>query len=181
MGEVLDPFTDRAHGGELSASFERAGHLARRCEAIARLACETAKDDVIEAGGERADDGARALWQCAKELVEEDRLRIAAHEEAPAGEELPEDDRRRVDIGLARDLAAAELLGRHVRELPLHLAFARRLFAQRCAGDAEVEDAGRAVGPDQNVLRRHVAMHDVERLADLGARFVRGVKTVKNV
>ncbi len=43
-------------------------------------------------------------------------------------------------------------------------------------GDAEVEDARHAVGPDQDVLRRDVAVHDLEGLAQLVGGFVGGVQ-----
>ena len=115
-------------------------------------------------------------------ITEDLRERLAlglALEETLAGERLPEHDGRGVDVDGAREVASRELLGRHVRELALDLALARRLDAARGLRDAEVEHARDAVGADEDVLRRHVAVHDAERLAALVLRLVRGVEAVQ--
>ena len=57
-----------------------------------------------------------------------------------------------------------------------------RLFAKHVgAGDAEVGDLHRAVEAEQDVLRRHVAVHDVERLARLVRALVRVVQPVRDL
>ena len=48
---------------------------------------------------------------------------------------------------------AQKLLWSEVLQLPLELPFARRVELPQGLGDAEVEDARRAVRPDENVLR----------------------------
>ena len=79
---------------------------------------------------------------------------LSAEEEALARERLPQHDARRVHVRAAIDvLAAAHLLGRHVRDLALELTLARRLDAPRRLRDAEVEDTRHAVGAHQDVLR----------------------------
>jgi hypothetical protein len=57
------------------------------------------------------------------------------------------------------------LLWREVRQLALELASACLLQAPERFGDAKVEDARDAVATNQNVLRRYVAVDDLERLA----------------
>ena len=95
--------------------------------------------------------------------------------EAAGGEHFPEHDGGGVDVGRARRLPG-DLLGRHVRDLALEAAFARRLQAAGGLRDAEVEDAREPVRPDEDVLRGHVAVDDPERLAVLARRLVRGVE-----
>ena len=102
-------------------------------------------------------------------------LALRAGVQAVADEQLPQHDDERVDVALLRRLAA-QLLGRRVGELALERALARDVRGHRRLRDAEVEQARRAVGRDHHVLRRHVAMHDVERRADLVGRLVRGVQ-----
>ena len=76
---------------------------------------------------------------------------------------------------------AARLLGRHVRELALELPGARRRQARRGARDAEVGDARGAVDADQDVLRRDVAVDEVEQLVVVVPELVRGVQAGERV
>src|SRR6185503_1502002 len=75
--------------------------------------------------------------------------------EGPAtGEELVEDEAERVDVAARRDLAAGELLGRHV---------GRRARAQRLArrpGEAEVGDPDLAAAVEHDVRRLQIAVDD---------------------
>ena len=82
---------------------------------------------------------------------------------------------------MRRLTVAGDLLGRHVGDLALELPLARRLHAPGGLGDAEVEHARHAVGADEDVLRRDVAVDDAERLALLARRLVRGVQAVEDV
>jgi hypothetical protein len=70
--------------------------------------------------------------------------------------------------------------GRHVRKLPLELAFTGGLHATGRLGYAEVEHTRLPVGTHEDVLRRNVAVHDPERLAALVRRFVRGMKPLED-
>jgi hypothetical protein len=63
------------------------------------------------------------------------------------------------------DRRARRLLGRHVLDLALEAADQRLAHAPVRAGDAEVDHLHRALERDQDVLRRDVAMNDVQRLA----------------
>ena len=94
---------------------------------------------------------------------------------AMADHELPHHDRERVDVALLRR-PTAELLRRRVRELALERAGPRDVFGDGRLRDPEVEQAGRAVDRDHHVLRRDIAMHDVQRGAALVRGLVRGVE-----
>jgi hypothetical protein len=65
------------------------------------------------------------------------------------------------------------LLGRHVRELSLHLAVTRVRQAILGLDHPEIGQARVAVGADQHVVRRHVAVHEVEPPAFVVAQVVR--------
>ena len=80
-----------------------------------------------------------------------------------ARRQLVQDDADGEDVAAAIDRRAAALLGRHVADLALERAGQRLHFARRRLGDAEVDDLDRAVEADDDVLRRDVAVHDLER------------------
>jgi hypothetical protein len=73
-----------------------------------------------------------------------------------------------------------KLLGSHVGHLAFELPVPRRLQAAHGARHAEVEQARHAVDADQDVLRRDVAVHDVEGLALFADRLVCGVEAVEH-
>src|SRR5262249_25686263 len=104
-----------------------------------------------------------------------------AREESCARYELPEHDRKREEIRLPRDGPALDLFRRHVRKLPLEAPLLRRLRSSRGLRDAEIEDARDAIESNEDVLRRDVAMHDVERLVLFVCRLVCSVKPLQNV
>ena len=111
-----------------------------------------------------------------------ERVEIGVHaEEALVGRELPEHDAEREDVGRAIDLGAAHLLGRHVRELALERARARRREPVGDLGDAEVDDLRVAVVGDEEVVRRDVAVDEAEELAVLAAQLVRRVQALGRV
>ena len=84
-----------------------------------------------------------------------DQLRhVGGVERAAAGEDLVEHQAERVDVAARRDLAAGELLGRHV---------GRRAGAQHFAGgagEAEVGDPDLAAAVEHDVRRLEIAMDD---------------------
>ena len=85
-----------------------------------------------------------------------------ADEEALAGEHLVEHDAEREDVAAAVDGQPAHLLGRHVAELALEDA---GLGLRRLAGglgDAEVDELDLALVADEHVLRRDVAVDEVQ-------------------
>ncbi len=69
-----------------------------------------------------------------------------------------------------------ELLRGHVGELALQRAGGRLVCASRGAGHPEVHDPHRAIEPQEEVLRSHIAMHDVSERAVVITELVRGVQ-----
>jgi hypothetical protein len=67
------------------------------------------------------------------------------------------------------------LFRRHVRHFAFDNAGARHAQLSGHLGHAEVGQAADAIDTDQNVLRREVAMHEVERLTFIVLEFVRRV------
>ena len=97
-----------------------------------------------------------------------------------AGQNLPQNDRGRKDVGAAVEALSANLLGRHVRRLSFDHAGLRLLAGLHRAGDAKIEDSRNAIDADQDVLRRDVAMDDFERLALFTSRLVRRVQPLEH-
>jgi hypothetical protein len=85
-----------------------------------------------------------------------------ADEEPLAGEQLVEHDAHGEDVAASVDRQAPHLLGRHVAELALEDARLRLAGLARGLGDAEVDELHLAVVRDEHVLRRDVAVHEVE-------------------
>ena len=101
-------------------------------------------------------------------------------------EHLPDDhfveqDPGGEDVGARVDRIAPGLLGRHVVVLALDDAGGGLLPAQRRLGDAEVDDLDLAVVADEHVLRRDVAMHDLERAAARVTLAVRVVEPLRHL
>ena len=175
----LDPLAHdrRARGG--GGLLERDGHLAGRDEAVARVAREPLHDDAVELGRQARDEIARRVDQAVQDVREHGRL-VVGVEEALGGDDLPQHDRRRVDVGATGAALPAQDLGGDVRELPFELPLARDLHAIGRLGDAEVDDARGAVDADEHVLRRDVPVHDAERLPLVVLRFVRSVQPAED-
>ncbi len=113
-------------------------------------------------------------------LVDEGAVVLGDHH-AAAGEQLPQDDAGRVDVGAPVDGALVELLRRHERHLALDLAGDRRRQARLGAGDAEVGQAGDAVDADEDVVRRDVAVDEAQGLLVRAPELVCGVEAGERV
>ena len=98
--------------------------------------------------------------------------------ETPVRQHLPQHDRRCPYVSAALCLSLKLFWGR-VAQLAFHLAFATLLQPLGRFRDAKVEHACQPIGTDQNVLRRHVAMHDTQRLAARALGIMRRMKTVE--
>ena len=152
---------------------ERRRHVARRLKALVRILGQRAHHDFFELGGQLAHVGAGRLDEaCAHGL--EQLLPFGRAVQRAGREQLVKNYAERVNVGAPRDAFAARLLGRHVRGLALE--HARLLAEQVGRGDAEIGDFHRAVEAQQDVLRRHVAVHDVDRLAGFVLALVRVVQ-----
>ncbi len=92
-------------------------------------------------------------------------MSVSAAEEPLAGQQLVEDDAQREEVAAPVDGLGPGLLGRHVLELPLERAGLRLRGLRRGLRDAEVAELDVALVGDQDVLGRHVAMHDVQIVA----------------
>ena len=144
---------------ERIAARQRRRDRERGGRALADLRFQAAHDRELDLRIERLDDGRRR--EDARLLALVDQLgEVLALERALAGEDLVEHQAERVDVAARRDLAAGELLGRHVGGRARAKRFARR------AGEAEVGDADLAGAVEHHVGRLEVAMDD--------AAFVRG-------
>ena len=74
----------------------------------------------------------------------------------------------------------ADLLGGHVRQLPLGHPGLGDVRPQAGLGDAEVQHPGHPVDADHDVLGRDVPVDDVQRPPGLAGRLVRGVQPVQH-
>jgi hypothetical protein len=100
-------------------------------------------------------------------------------EQPLARQKLPQHHRGRKNVHPSIDLrspTASQLLGRHVRQLALHLAVVGDLQPALRFGDPKVCDPGDTVLADHDVLRRDIAVHDPQRRAGLTHRLVRRMK-----
>ena len=172
-GDARDPGRDPLRRGWFHRVFERDRHRLRRREAPSRILGERAGDDAVEVLGHGRDESARRLER-ARTAVGRD-----VREEAFADERLPQHDRRRVDVGASIERPPRSCSRAMYAIFPFDLAAAGLLKAARRLGDAEVEDARDAVGADEHVLRRDVAVDEPERRAVLAARLVGRVKAAE--
>src|SRR5262249_62290694 len=120
-------------------------------------------------------DARRRSERLATDRLEHREL-ARALEQTPARQELVKHDSQCENVAPAVDRTAAALLGRHVLELAFELA---NLGVGGPIGgfcDAEIEDFDAAVVGDEDVLRRNVAVNEVERAAMGVAQFVSRVK-----
>jgi hypothetical protein len=95
-------------------------------------------------------------------------------------EELPEHDTHPVEIG-ATVGAAIELLGSHIAKLPLDRADDGRLGAPRRPCDTEIGETSDPIDADQDVVRGHVTMNDLEPDPIVTRGFVSRVQPGKQV
>ena len=89
-----------------------------------------------------------------------------------AGQAEPEGHAQAVYVSRGSKRFAPQVFGRQVRQLTDEVALVGGIAAQITAGDAEIEQPGHAVAPNQNVLQRDVAVEHVEQLALSVARVV---------
>jgi hypothetical protein len=87
------------------------------------------------------------------EYGRENRRTGRTFEEAAADELLPQHDAGRIQIDAMIEHLTCDLLGRHVRELALHLTAARRGEAGRGTRDAEVREPREPVPAHDDVVR----------------------------
>ena len=86
-------------------------------------------------------------------------------EQSLVGEDLVKDGADGKDVGLLIKRLAADLLGAHIAKLALEHTGLGLRRARRCFGDTKVDDLDLAFVADDDVLRRDVAMNDIQRLA----------------
>ena len=102
-----------------------------------------------------------------RNLLEQDLLQrlglVDAGEQPPARGRFVQRGTQAKQIDAMVELAAQELLGRHVAELPLHAPQRRLSDATRRPRDAEVDQLDLTVVGDEDVLRADIAMHEAER------------------
>ena len=150
-------------------------HLVAALEPVGRLVRERLEDDRREP---RRDVG--PVLRGRGHVAEHDRRHreevVVALEQAPHGAQLVEHDAEREHVAAAIDRLADALLGGHVRDLALERAGPGLDGAVRGLRDPEVRDLDAAVVADEEVGRRHVAVHDPERRPVGGALLVRVVE-----
>ena len=171
---------DLLHGRDGRRLDDGVGEGVGRGEALVGFSEEGSGDGLREARRHRPVDLPHVGDVAHDDAIQRLEVRFAA-EKAVCGEHLPEHDPRREDVGAPVDEAALDLLGRHVRKLPLHLTGAGGGEPAGGAGDPEIDDPRHAVDPDEDVLRRHVAVHDVERAVEVVTQLVRGVEAHEGI
>ena len=140
-------------------------HLLGGLVAVLGLGGQRLHDDALELCGEATAHRRRGrdlgLGDHADRVVI-----ILPTEQARADRDLVEHDPQGEDVRALVELAAIpdDLLGAHVRELPLELAGLGVGEALLGLRDPEVTDLHAPVHRDQDVLRRDIPVHDVERL-----------------
>ena len=139
-------------------------HVSRGLEAVGWVERERAVEHLLERRGAFGIDRPWPRYQRLAHRLE-GAAALEVTEERPAQGELEQDDAEREDVAAPVDALALGLFGRHVRELALD----RPLLLDRVsrAGDAEVDDAHRAVEGEQHVLGADVAVDDLQRGAEL--------------
>ena len=119
--------------------------------------------DLVELGRDVGADHARRRDRIAHHPRHRLGLRRGL-EESLSGQALPEDDPCGEQIDAAIERLAPDLLGREVLELsfyrPVRPGLREATGGER---DAEVGHARHAVAADEQVVRRHVAVHEAER------------------
>jgi hypothetical protein len=175
----LDPFAHLRSTRDFHRALDRKRHLARGCKSRLGRAREATHDDVVQRARDVRARRARRFGRPEKNAPHQLAFG-ACLEKATTRKAFPQEHCGRIDVARTRGFVAVELLRRHVGDLAFDLSLVRRLEAHRGFGDAEVQKAGDAVGADHHVLRRHVAMDDVEGLSTLVFGLVGGVQSVEN-
>ena len=163
-------------GGDATAARDRLEvgvHRGGGLVAVGGLLRERADDDEVEVVGHVRPELGRRRRRL-REVLHRDLDRAVAGERHLAGEQLEEDDARRVEVGGLVDRRAARLLGGEVLRGADDRALLRHL-ARAGAGDAEVRDLDDALGVDDDVVRLDVAVDDAVavRVAERGEDLAR--------
>ena len=148
-------------------------HRGGRLVAVGRLLRERADDDEVEVGRDVRTE-VRRSGRRLREVLHRDLDRAVARERHLAGEQLEEDDPRRVEVRRLVDRRAACLLRGEVLRGADDRALLRHL-ARAGARDAEVRDLHDALGVDDDVVRLDVAVDDAVavRVAERGEDLAR--------
>src|SRR5262249_4305583 len=85
--------------------------------------------------------------------------------EAATGEQLPENDARRENVRARVQVIATRLLGTHVTRFAANRVVGNDIDDVVRARDSEITELYLAVEANEDVRRRHVAVHDTERLS----------------
>ena len=163
----------RERRGQRIAAGKRRGNAKRGSRTISGVAFQAPADRAVHGGSRSAHDlrGGDDTGLAQPQQFGD----VPGLERASAGEHLVEHEAERIDVALGRDLAARDLLGRHVR---------RRARTQRLAGDAreaEVGDPHLAGVVEHDVRRLQIAMDDAAFVrrgqagADLARDFDRSI------
>ena len=155
---------------------EREAHALGRREAQDRLGRERAQDHALELLGKAAQQRGRRSDLALEHGVHHLVVAVAA-EGTLTRRRFVEHAAEREDVAPAIHTGARDLLGRHVSDLALELPRARGFveLSERLR-HAEVGHLRGAVGGEQDVVRREVAMHDAERAPVLVGQLVGGMK-----
>ena len=153
------PLAQRVHG-----LLQLGRHLGGGGVAILALVGQRLHADGVERGGDVGDHRGGARQGAVDDPLQDGHVGDAL-EEALAGEHLPEDHPHREDVDAAVDLLAHGLLRRHVGDLALEHAGARLRRRAQGLGDAEVDDLHLPGVRHEDVVRRGVAVDDLEGLA----------------
>jgi hypothetical protein len=155
-------------------------HLGRGRVALRGIASECAHADVLEDLRVALDLARRARDRVLGDRAHHLQL-VGALEQAALRRQLVEHDAEREDVAASIERLAAALLGAHVGVLAFDLA-ARRLGEAMGSGrDAEVEQLDVTAVGHEHVLRRHVAVDELEVVACLVGELVGGVKPVADL
>jgi hypothetical protein len=149
----------------------------RAREPVVAVARQRARDHVADERRHVGPDLADVRDRIVRDRLERQELGLAL-EQVPLRERLPQHRAERPDVGAPVERLVAQLLGRHVRVRALHGAGARLARRVLDLRDAEVEHLHDTVDRDEQVLRRHVAMHDAEQLAGRVLQLVRVVEAL---
>ena len=166
----------RRHG---NCPLDGVGELRRARVASLRLPRRRSRDHDLERRRDVRRSRADLRHVAVQHLHQQLRFR-AALQRALADQHLPQHQAGRIHVRLRRDVAS-HLLGREVGDLAAHAAVGGRDEPPVGLRHAEVDDLGGAVGADEHVLRRGVAMDDAEQVSRVVASLVRRLQPAQRV